>query len=204
MRGEDEEDGVYLKPGDFCEVGVLPGCFCIRGEGGDDGCGVAVADVECGGCDFDECGLVCGVAVGDEAGGGFLGGDEVAHAAAAGDATGGVDVPVGDEGAGAGGGVHVGAEGHGGGDFSAVECEAFHGSTSYELGRGRMAGAARGKFESLAPLWAGRGLCWCDVVGFGKGVSFRGWGGQRRHRLVCVRSRRCRERGRSSPWRLCC
>ncbi len=68
---------------------------------------MAVADVEGGGCDFDECGLFCGVLVGDEAGGGFLCGGEVAHAAAAGDAACGVDVPVGDEGAGAGGDVHI-------------------------------------------------------------------------------------------------
>ena len=114
MRGEDEEEGVYLEPGDFVEVGVLPGCFCRWGKGGDDGGGVAVADVDFFWCDFDEGGLFCGVAVGDEAGGGFLCGGEVAHAATAGDAACGEDVPVGDEGAGARGGVHVGAEGHGG------------------------------------------------------------------------------------------
>lgn len=49
-----------------------------------------------------------------------------AHAAAAGDAAGGVDVEVGEGGAGAGVGVHVCTEGHVGGDFSAVECESFH------------------------------------------------------------------------------
>ena len=57
----------------------------------------------------------------------------MSHAAAAGDSTCGMDVPVGDEGAGAGECVHIGAEGHGGGDFAAVECEAFHGITKYDL-----------------------------------------------------------------------
>ena len=105
----------------------MPGCFRGGSEGGEEGGGVCVADVESLRCDFDDGGLVCGVAVGDETGGGFCGGGEVAHAATAGDAAGGVDVPVCDEGAGAGCDVHVGAEGHGGTDFAAVECKAFHG-----------------------------------------------------------------------------
>ena len=126
-RGEDEQEGVDLQPGDAGEVVVVPGGVGGGFEGGDGECVAAAPDAQALRGEFDEVGLVCAVDVGDEARGGCVCFAEVEHAAAAADAAGGVDVPVGDAAAGAGVDVHVGAECHGGADFAAVECEALHG-----------------------------------------------------------------------------